>query len=410
MKEAYRQVFQAGAQIFREGESGSLAYIIERGEVEISSLIKGSATPLARLRAGELFGEMALIDDNVRSATATALCETEVIIVSRDYVKDKITQADPLLNLFLRVILKRLRTMGNAPTPQGGRIIAGGDGAAVPDESDVRAQFLDRLHHEREMQSALENRQFELYYQPIVQLDTGAVAGFEALIRWNHPRRGLVPPAEFIDSAEDNGLIVPMGEWILTEAALALERFQQTHGGRQRLYMGINVSGRQFAESDLPSLLRALLKSRRIAPAQIKLEITETLLMENPELAALSLEQIKDLGVRVAIDDFGTGYSSLNYLNRFPIDTLKIDRSFVSSMLSNDKSLEIVRMLAELARSLGMDIIAEGIEDEAQAEQLRTFGCDYGQGFLYARPVPAEQAMALINAMPLHITPEASPA
>ena len=124
--------------------------------------------------------------------------------------------------------------------------------------------------------------------------------------------------------------------------------------------------------------------------------------MDDPELAALSLEQIKGLGVRVAIDDFGAGYSSLNYLNRFPIDTLKIDRSFVSSMFSNDKSLEIVRMLTELARSLGMDIIAEGIEEEAQADQLRVFGCDYGQGFLYARPVPARQAMALIKGIPLH--------
>ena len=162
LKEAYRRIFEAGAQIFREGESGSLAYIIERGEVEISSLIKGSATPLARLREGELFGEMALIGDNVRSATATALCHTEVIIVSRDYVKDKIIQADPLLNLFLRVILKRLRTMGHSQPQRSGMSTAGGDGIAAPDESDVREQFLDRLHYEREMQSALESSRFEL--------------------------------------------------------------------------------------------------------------------------------------------------------------------------------------------------------------------------------------------------------
>lgn len=390
MKEAYRQVFQSGAQIFREGESGSLAYIIERGEVEISSLIKGSATPLARLRDGDLFGEMALIDDNVRSATATALCETEVIIVSRDYVKNKITQADPLLNLFLRVLLKRLRTTGNTQPLRFG--------TNPGNESDVREQFLDRLLYEREMQSALESNQFELYYQPIVHLDSGCIAGFESLIRWNHPKRGLVPPAEFIDTAENNGLIVVMGEWILKEATRALELFEKARAERpQPLYMSINVSGRQFAESDLPTIMREIFKSCDIAPGQIKLEITETLLMENPELAALSLEHIKNQGIRVAIDDFGTGYSSLSYLNRFPIDTLKIDRSFVSSMFSSDKSLEIVRMLTELARGLGMDIIAEGIEEEAQADQLRTFGCDYGQGYLYAKPVPVKQAMAFVR-------------
>ena len=391
MKEAYRQVFKAGAQIFREGESGSLAYIIERGEVEISSLIKGSATPLARLREGELFGEMALIGDNVRSATATALCHTEVIIVSRDYVKDKIIQADPLLNLFLRVILKRLRTMGHSQPQRSGMSTAGGDGIAAPDESDVREQFLDRLHYEREMQSALESSQFELYYQPIVQLNTGGIAGFESLIRWNHPARGLIHPVEFIDSAESNGLIVPMGEWILKEATLALERFQQEHGERQRLYMSINVSGRQFAESDLPTLLREILTSRDISPAQIKLEITETLLMDDPELAALSLEQIKGLGVRVAIDDFGTGYSSLNYLNRFPIDTLKFDRSFVSSMFSNDKSLEIVRMLTELARSLGMDIIAEGIKKRPRRISCASSAAITDRAFCTPGPSPRDR-------------------
>jgi EAL domain-containing protein (putative c-di-GMP-specific phosphodiesterase class I) len=393
LKEAYRQVFPSGAQIFREGEPGDIAFIIERGEVEISSLIKGAGTPLARLRAGDLFGEMALIDDNVRSATATAVCETEVIIVSRDYVKDKITQGDPLLNLFLRVILNRLRAMDHAHVGRPGNTpLDTGD-----DVEDVREQFLDRLQHEREIQSALESGQFELYYQPIVHLASSRIAGFESLIRWNHPRRGLVPPAEFISLAEMNGLIVPMGEWILNEATRTLEHFDRAATAKHGpLYMSINVSGRQFVESDLPVLLRRVLDSRAIAPGQVKLEITETLLMENPELAALSLKQVKDLGIRVAIDDFGTGYSSLSYLNRFPIDTLKIDRSFVTSMFNSDKSLEIVRMLTELARCLGMDIIAEGIEEETQADQLRTLGCEYGQGYLYAKPMPLRQAISLL--------------
>lgn len=170
--------------------------------------------------------------------------------------------------------------------------------------------------------------------------------------------------------------------------------------------MSINVSSRQFIESDLPFIIGRLLKDSNIAPGQIKLEITESLLMDNPELAAIALENLKDLGLKIAIDDFGTGYSSLSYLNRFPIDTLKIDRSFVDSMFTNNKSLEIIRMLADLARCLNMDVIAEGIESKAQAAQLYQFDCDYGQGYLYAKPLPRQEIIQLLDHSYPHITPE----
>ena len=257
------------------------------------------------------------------------------------------------------------------------------------------------LSLEHNLRDAIEEKQFELYYQPIIELKTESIAGCEALIRWNHPALGLVPPNEFIPKAEESGLINPMGKWIIEEACQAHNRFQtlanKNPNCTKNIYMSINLSGKQFEDMDLINDIANIFTNDNIKTSYIKMEITETLLMANPELAAASLSSLKRLGVTLAIDDFGTGYSSFSYLHRFPLDTLKIDRAFISSMLSNNKSLEIVRSLINLAHNLGMNVIAEGFEQEEEKSQLQTMDCDYGQGYYFSKPVPEREFAELLK-------------
>jgi EAL domain-containing protein (putative c-di-GMP-specific phosphodiesterase class I) len=387
-----RKIFSPGAQIFREGEPGEQAYIIVRGEVEISALQRGRKIVIARLRKDELFGEMALIDDELRSATATAMDETEVIVIERALLRDKIDAADPLLQILLKVTLQRFRWTQKLVLQSS----SGGDG-----DTPLQEQAVKRIELEEDLTRAIAEGQFMLYYQPIIILRGGHVAGFEALLRWEHPERGIVSPVDFIGFAEETGLIVPMGRWVLKQALADHIRLQAAHSktfpDQTPIFMSINVSGRQLLElNEIDELLR-IIEEAGVQNHDIKLEITESLMVDDPDHAAIAFRKLKDEGVRLAIDDFGTGYSSLSYLNRFPLDTLKIDRSFVASMLRDKASLDIVRGIAGLAGDLGMDIIAEGIESTEEISQLREFGCSYGQGFLMSRPVPFDDAAQLLK-------------
>ena len=402
----FRQTYAPGAEIFREGEVGTHAYVIERGQVEVTSLHHGHAVRIATLGPGELFGEMALIDDQVRSATVTAVEETECVRVDRSQFAEKMGRADPLLNLLLLVILRRFRWTQQRMIRQGATV---GDAmpaadAAVPDDASyiqTRDQALTRVRLEQELKRAVEEEQFELHFQPVIALRGGHTAGFEALVRWNHPDHGQVSPVQFIGMAEDTGMIVPIGRWVLERALEAHARFQQTHSrafpGLPPLFISVNVSGRQLLELDEIEAMAGIVRRSGHDPRTVKLEITESLMVDDPDHARIALHKLKEAGVTVAIDDFGTGYSSLSYLHRFPLDTLKIDRSFVANMLHDNGSLQIVRAICGLARDLGMDIVAEGIESAHEITQLRDFGCSYGQGFLMSRPVTLDQAEAMLS-------------
>lgn len=384
--------FSPGAQIFREGEPGEQAYIIVSGEVEISALQRGRKIIIAKLRDDELFGEMALIDDEMRSATATATVNTEVIVIERQHLREKIDAADPLLNILLQVILKRFRWTQQL-------VLRTSDGETK--DATLQEQAEKRRELEEDLDRAIKEEQFLLYYQPIITLRGGHIAGFEALLRWEHPERGLVSPVDFIGLAEATGLIVPMGRWVLQQALADHKKFQTIHEAafpnQPPIFMSINVSGRQLLELDEIDELLRIIQAAGLENRDIKLEITESLMVEDPDHAAIAFRKLKDEGVRLAIDDFGTGYSSLSYLNRFPLDTLKIDRSFVANMLSDRSSLDIVRGIARLATDLGMEIIAEGIESADEITQLRDFECGYGQGYLMSRPVPQQAAAALLK-------------
>jgi diguanylate cyclase (GGDEF)-like protein len=253
-------------------------------------------------------------------------------------------------------------------------------------DQGMHARAVSRLQLESDLRQAIEKKEFCVYYQPIVSLQTGRLSGFEALVRWNHPRRGLVSPADFIPVAEETGLIVPIGEWVLNEACARVRQWQIDSPIHRSLGLSVNLSARQVAQPDLLDRIKEALGASKLNPHCLKLEITESVVMENAEAAALMFKQLRALGVQLSIDDFGTGYSSLSYLHRFPLNYLKIDRSFVSR-LTTDNDNAIVRTISTLARNLGMEVIAEGIETEEQHQQLKMLGCEYGQGYLFSRPV-----------------------
>jgi len=259
----------------------------------------------------------------------------------------------------------------------------------------MHARAVSRLQLESDLRQAVEQKEFCVYYQPIVSLQTGRLAGFEALVRWNHPRRGLVSPADFIPVAEETGLIVPIGEWVLQEACRHIRECQSAHPSHRSLSLSVNLSARQVAQPDLLDRIKDALATSQLSAHCLKLEITESVVMENAEAAALMFKQLRALGVQLSIDDFGTGYSSLSYLHRFPLNYLKIDRSFVSR-LTTDNDNAIVRTISTLARNLGMEVIAEGIETEEQYQQLRILGCEYGQGFLFSEPVNKQRVLHLL--------------
>ena len=256
---------------------------------------------------------------------------------------------------------------------------------------------MELLQTETDLRRALTRQEFFLNYQPIVDLETGRVASFEALVRWRHPERGLVGPSDFIPVAEETGLIVPLGLWVLNEACQQMREWQRLGLADESVTMSVNLSSRQFSQADLIERISSALRESGLKAGNLKLEITESMVMENIDTAIDMLMQLRGLGVGLSIDDFGTGYSSLSYLHRFPIDTLKIDRSFVTQMTDNSENAEIVRTIVTLARSLDMAVVAEGVETADQLRQLGDLGCDYGQGYLFSRPVGAGQAAELLT-------------
>jgi diguanylate cyclase (GGDEF)-like protein/PAS domain S-box-containing protein len=254
-------------------------------------------------------------------------------------------------------------------------------------DREMHTRAVNLLHLETDLRRALDRREFAVYYQPVVSLETGAVLGFEALLRWRHPAHGFISPAEFIPVAEETGLILPIGRWALEEACRQMREWQLQFPRAAELYVSVNLSGRQFANPELCEQIKEALETTELRPGSLKLEITESVVMENIEKTIEMLRQLRALGVESSIDDFGTGYSSLSYLHHFPSTTLKIDRSFISRMGGADENTEIVRTILLLARNLGMQVVAEGVETEEQLAQLRALSCDYGQGYLFSKAV-----------------------
>jgi diguanylate cyclase (GGDEF)-like protein len=267
-------------------------------------------------------------------------------------------------------------------------------------DATTREHDLARVHTENALRSALDHDELRVHYQPIFSLRDLRTVGVEALVRWQHPTRGLLPPSEFIDVAEDSGLIVPLGAWVLAESCRQLVEWNSQLPDDRKLSLSVNLSARQLAEPGLVETVRSTLQAAGIDPmiVDVWLEVTETLVLRDPESAAARLTELRSLGVRLAVDDFGTGYSSLSYLRRFPVSALKIDRAFVAGLGQSSEDEAIVLAVVHLAHALGLEVVAEGVESDVQLSRLREIGCDFAQGYLLQAPLPAHQLNILDRA------------
>jgi len=276
------------------------------------------------------------------------------------------------------------------------RAKAQGRGQWVEFDSTMHERAVALLQLETDLRRALERRELLLHYQPVISLQTGTISGAEALVRWRHPERGLVPPSEFIPLAEETGLIGAIGGWVLIEACGQMKRWQDQLG-QPHLQIGVNLSSKQFLAPGLVAEVASALQQTGLSPRSLRLEVTESLLMDKHPVVADNMTELRAMGVRIDLDDFGTGYSSLSYLHQFPIDTLKIDRSFVQRMGTTDEGLEIVNTILSLAQSLDMDVVAEGVETAEQLQLLRNLHCSYAQGYHLSRPVDSENFETLLG-------------
>ena len=366
--------------MFAEGDIADCAYVIESGEVEVSMRIEGVMRCISVLGVGEVLGEMGIVDDKPRSASAIATADTRLTIVNRDDLLARLEKADPLIRMLLEVSIKRARN----------RLELLKVGIPV-DINSAAAIEIARL--EAELKAGINTGQMQLYVQPIVDMRDHQIIGFESLVRWLHPIAGMVRPDMFIPMAERSGLIVPLGRWVLREACHAALRFDREPNraniSGKNGFISVNVSAGQFHDPGFISELDSILRETGLDPTRLQLEITETILSDTVA-AKRWISGCKKLGVRIALDDFGTGYSSLSYLHEFDIDTLKIDQSFVRRILSDVRSEKIIITIIQLSHALGLEIVAEGIETQPMFDRLKNLGCHYGQGYLIARPSPID--------------------
>ncbi|MEL6579606.1 MAG: EAL domain-containing protein [Cyanobacteria bacterium J06621_12] len=278
-------------------------------------------------------------------------------------------------------------------------------------DATLENNTLEILEIETDLRIALKRQEFYLNYQPIISLNTGTITGFETLVRWNHPLKGFISPGKFIPIAEQTNLILPLGMWILQSACQQIQQWQERLNGQHSDFtVSVNISGKQFEQEDFIEQLDQIILNTGIDIKHLKLEVTETLLMNNIEIADRVFSQLRERQIQLAIDDFGTGYSSLSYLDRFPVNTLKIDRSFVSRLNEANQASMIVKATLELAHNLGFNVVAEGVETEQQGEQLRKWGCEFAQGYFYAKPLGSEAAwqffernLKMVNAHPTQL-------
>lgn len=383
MAELHTRRFLAGDKIFAENDLADCAYVIEVGEIEIHAQVEGLSRCVAIIGPGSLLGEMGILDNTPRSATAVARSDALLTVIERNQLASRLQSSDPVVRLVVDVLLNRLRSQLHHS--------ASSSLHAQPSDfsQNERASVIERIKLENELKAGLGAGEMQLFAQPIADLKTRRIDGFETLVRWLHPTRGMVRPDQFIQVAEESGLIVPLGRWILREACLAALRFEQEPNSAQvqgkHCFVSVNVSTGQFEDPEFIPSLATILHETGVDPHRIKLEITESVLTD-ADAAKRWIDAVKNLGVRVALDDFGTGYSSLSYLHEFALDTIKIDQSFVRRMLQDPRSEKIVQAIIAIANALDLEIIAEGVETEDHFNKMKDMGAHYAQGYLIARP------------------------
>ncbi len=389
-----REVFAAGEQIFKTGDPGDCAYLIEKGAVEVFIIDQGAERLIKALGKNELFGEIALIDQQPRTATVRATEKTVLVPIKRKLINALLEKCDPILRHLLLVILERFRSKLHESVK------------TVPDKNKkasieqslrrnaLKGEATQKLLIAHGVTRALTHDEFELYYQPICNLADGCIAGFEALIRWRHPTDGMIPPMDFLWLVEQTGLIGELGLWTLERACRDWPVLRQ-YTRYQSPFVSVNLSPNQLTSESLVDDVKAIMTRNKMPPTELKLELTETVIVEYPDIAARILEKLAELGTSLALDDYGTGHSGLKSLQRYPVGTLKIDRAFIQPITGSAQSMEIVRSSIDLAHSLSMNVVAEGVETAEVSKKLLELGCDFGQGWHFGKPAALQDLAAL---------------
>ncbi|PCI99453.1 MAG: cyclic nucleotide-binding protein [Alphaproteobacteria bacterium] len=392
-----QKTFNKGDIIMRQGEFGESAYIIEKGSVEISvKKLSGDSILVATRGVGAIIGEMSLIDNAPRTATVTAKEDCTLLEITKDDFTRRLDASDPVLRMTMQVILTRYRdTLIRADIRQ--------EPAPLPAAESIELEYLgktdavDNIRISNEFMEALSKGEICLHYQPIINMQDGSVYGFEALMRWFHPERGFISPGIFIPIIEDSGLIVEASKWAFKESCNALKRIQGQTGYHNDLNMSVNFSSTDFSSDDFLDNIYNTISETDVQAKNIHLEITERLLMNQPAQAKETLDMCRKAGMGISIDDFGTGYSSLSYLHAFPINTLKIDQSFIRDMHENENSQALVKSIISLGKNLDMAIVAEGVEQIEEGKLLKEMGCDYAQGYYFAKPMSEEDVIKCVS-------------
>ena len=371
----------------RQGDPGDCAYIIEEGRVDILIQTQnGEEKSIGTRGSGSMIGEMALVDQGPRTATIRAIEDCRLLTITHEDFAGRLKKSDPILNMVTKVILTRYRdTLTRDATGEMPNENAPAELLELEHAGSIDA--IQSIKIANDFKDALWNKQIHLHYQPIVSLEDNAIRGFEALMRWDHPEKGAIYPNVFIPVLEESGLIIEASQWALEESLLALKRIEGRTGYHNNLFMSVNFSSRDFDADDFVDSVYNTISKSDVDPKNVHLEITERLLMGQPEQAKDTLEMCRKAGMHISLDDFGTGYSSLSYLHFFPIDTIKIDRCFVNDIATDENILKLVKAIVDLSKSMNMHTIAEGIEDETQASFLAGLGCDMAQGYHFAKPM-----------------------
>ncbi|MCX7979048.1 MAG: EAL domain-containing protein [Bdellovibrionaceae bacterium] len=385
-----RAVFAANQLVFSEGDRGDFAYLIEKGQVLVFVVRDGTEIPIRVIGEGEVFGEMSLIDDEPRAASCRTLEECQFIRVSREHLQERIKAADPIVRLLVRVFLERLRSQTEIIVGEDAIHRAHKTGKITQDQKEA----LERIGLEHKIAEAIEADEFVPFFQPVYSLPDRKLRGSEALIRWRRSDGSYVSPLIFIEAMESSSLILDAGRAMLDKSMAALTLMQGMMKTDKPLFVSINVSGRQFMHEGFVANLEQLRKKHAVDAGQIKLEITERIMMEG-ERALEVLRECRRLGYGLAIDDFGTGFSSLQYLSKMPLTDIKIDRSFATQVQEDPKIAAVVKAIVAMARDLNLHITAEGMETEAQLAPKNFIGVDYAQGYLFSKPLPIEQFLKI---------------
>ena len=376
----------AGEILFHEGDAPTTAFLIEQGELEVSAMQRGNRVVLSNLGAGDLLGEMAVIDDAPRTATAKALSDCVLIPIDRNQISERLASTDPIIRSLLEGQLKRYR--GALAALQGKRQEPQVEQADTPSEQIG----VSKIRLETQLREALANDRLDVRYQPLLHVDSGKIAGYEALVRWTHPERGPISPAEFVALAEETSLIVPIGEYVFDTACRAVRTLIDA-GADPLPFIAVNVSARQLGQPELIERIVARVDSAGLPRNSLKVEITESQAL-NYDLVSSIIALCHGHGIKVALDDFGTGYSHLTHLHKLPFDTMKVDQAFTRSMLVEPRSMAIVEAIVRMGKAIDADIVVEGIETEPMLQALRDLGCDYAQGYLIGKPQTLDELLA----------------